>query len=123
MVFSGQQDILNANVLITFDIRLKPVVTIQELNHNLASPLMTSLTNLNASTANVIMFFSLSAPSPSISRVNVPLSVDTASATYPLQRPVSHTTAWNLIHVLHSRFPILRLTTRSGPGSTTLAHS
>jgi hypothetical protein len=86
---------------------------------------MTSLTNFNASAANVIIFFSLSAPSPSISRVNVPFSVATASATYPLEHlSVIHPIEEYSIYAVgvHSRRPILRLPAASRPRSTTLAH-
>jgi hypothetical protein len=54
------------------------------IHHNFPSPLMTSLTSFNPSTANCTMFASLSVPSPvSTSLVAVPFSLATANATYP----------------------------------------
>lgn len=62
-----------------------PVFTHQP--QSFASPLMTSFSSVKASTANCTMFASRSPPKPVFSSfVNVPLSVATASATYPLQR-------------------------------------
>jgi len=59
-----------------------PFLTPHPLPHNFASPTITSLTSLSASTANTTIFASRSPPNPvSTSRVTVPPGAVTASAT------------------------------------------